>query len=63
MSSMALKAFPVQPTIWGEVIENADMLISTGVVFSGTTNQRWLRHVRGGLYRALGLDGYRVLDT
>ncbi len=40
--------FGVHRTIWGDGLENADMLISTGVVFSGTTNQRRREHVCDG---------------
>ncbi len=29
----------VHPTIWGDGLSNADMLVITGVVFSGTTDQ------------------------
>ena len=31
--------FGVHPTIWGDGLSNADMLVITGVVFSGTTDQ------------------------
>ena len=31
--------FPVHPTIWGDGLQKADMLVITGVVISGTTDQ------------------------
>jgi hypothetical protein len=48
---------PVRPTIWGASVESADMLISSGVVFSGTTNQRRIEHVRSGIVSGVGAHG------
>jgi hypothetical protein len=35
----------VHPTIWGDELKKADMLVTSGVVFSGTTFQRRVQHV------------------
>ncbi len=35
----------VHPTIWGDELKKADMLVTPGVVFSGTTFQRRVQHV------------------
>ena len=58
MDAALEERIPVHPTIL-DGLQNADMLVITGGVFRGTTNQWRLQHFRRGIMSGVGVGWVR----